>query len=686
MRRVGPSHLEKPMRSPLFALYVAFLMVMPSLAMAVDTTPVAPSPPETPFTHRYQTQQTRILESETKSRLMSITEQVELERTANQELYNVTFYDLVMDLDPSSEILTGTTTVLAEVVEGPLATLELNLRGNMSVSAVTAGSSAAVYSHSDHLLTITLDREYLTGEMVTVVIDYAGNPSSSYFGWDSYGGEHLIWTLSEPYGARRWWPCKDLNTDKADSVDLHVTVPEDLIVASNGLLVDETTPAPGKKTYHWQERYAIAPYLVSLAIHPYATFSNTYTGLDGTTTMPVDYYVFPSYLGEAQISYPITVDMIEAFAQGFGEYPFIDEKYGHAHFAWGGGMEHQTLSSMAYYNFTEHLISHELGHQWFGDMITCADFHHIWLNEGFATWSEAYWREINEGGAAYREEMNDATYYGGGTIYVEDPSDFNTIFDYNLTYLKASWVPHMLRGVLGDETFFEALHQYREECKYASATTEEFQAAFEQVSGRDLEPFIQQWIYGAGHPDYHVNWTAESVSGGTLVQVKIEQTQSEGVFEMPLQLKISSMLGGQTYVLENNQREQWYSFLVSGQVSGVELDPNDWVLCQISYGGASEVPNAGAGEPRLLANVPNPFNPSTMIRYELPDAARVTVGVYDLSGRLVIELVNEERAAGEHSVRWDGRNNQGAAQASGLYFVRLNAGGKTGLRKITLVQ
>jgi aminopeptidase N len=673
------------MRLPVFFLLLIVLVAQTTLA--VDTTPVAPVPAETPFTHKYQTQQHRLQESEMKARLMSLLDFDDPGRTANMELYDVTFYDLEMELIPLTQTLTGTTTVVAEVLTGPLAAMDLNLRDNMGVSAVTSGGVAATFYHNNNILTVTLDRTYQTGETVTLAIDYSGNPSSNYFGWDNFDSQAMIWTLSEPYGARYWWPCKDLNTDKADSVDLRVTVPDELIVASNGLLFAETVPAPGKKMFHWKERYPIVPYLVSLAIHPYNIFSHTYTGLDGVTTMPVDHYVTPSYQWEAQNGYAVTVSQLEAFAEAFGEYPFINEKYGHAHFPWGGGMEHQTLSSMSISYYAETFIAHELGHQWFGDMVTCADFHHIWLNEGFATWCEAYWREANEGLAAYREEMNNAAYFGDGTIYVEDPSDFSTIFNYYLSYQKASWVPHMLRGALGDDDFFTALRQYLEDYRYDSATTEQFRDVFEAVSGRDLDQFFQQWIYGEGHPQYLVGYTTESEAGGTRVMIRIEQTQSWDVFEMPLQIRVETMIGNSLYTVENDQRVQLYSFLVTtGQVDDVTLDPNDWVLCQVQYGGTSDVPEAGAGEPRLLANVPNPFNPSTEIRFELPNKTAVSVGVYDLSGRLVRNLVDETRAAGRHSVRWDGRDARGSAQASGLYFVRLDAGGKTGLRKITLIQ
>jgi len=160
-------------------------------------------------------------------------------------------------------------------------------------------------------------------------------------------------------------------------------------------------------------------------------------------------------------------------------------------------MEHQTLTSMG--GWSEDLISHELAHQWWGDMVTCEDFGHIWLNEGFATWSEAYWAEQYYDFATYRQYMDIASYYGAGTIFVEDPLSEN-IFDGNLSYNKGSWVVHMLRGVLGDTDFFAGLALYRSSHLYGSATTEQLQTALETVSGQDLTAFFQQWIYGEYFP------------------------------------------------------------------------------------------------------------------------------------------------------------------------------------------
>ncbi len=286
--------------------------------------------------------QSRYLESVVKARVAKGLERAKAMRSPAQDLYDVHHYDLQLNLNPTTQILAGTVTVTATVTGPSLAVMDLDLKANMTVSGCVAGGVPTTFTRSLDVLSVNLDRAYATGETVVVAVTYAGNPAGESFGWNTYSTQPLIWTLSEPYGARDWWPCKDLTTDKADSVDVRVTVPSNLIVASNGLLKSDVIVG-SSRTAHWHEGYPIATYLVSLAIHPYATFSHWYTPLAGGASMEVKYFVVQNRLTQAQTGYAPTVSMITAFAQGFGEYPFVDEKYGHAQFPWGGGMEHQTL-------------------------------------------------------------------------------------------------------------------------------------------------------------------------------------------------------------------------------------------------------------------------------------------------------------------------------------------------------
>jgi len=672
-----------------FALRLAVfccLCLAASSARAVPITPAA-ALQEGPVPAEVTARQSRYLESVVKARVAKGLASALAKSSPAQELYDVHHYDLALNLNPTTQILSGTVTITATVTGPSLAVMDLDLKANMAVSGCVAGGVAATFSRNVDLLSVNLNRVYATGETVVVAVAYAGNPAGESFGWSSYSLQPLIWTLSEPFGARDWWPCKDLTTDKADSVDLRVTVPSNLIVASNGRLKSDVTVG-GTRTAHWHEGHPIATYLVSLAIHPYVTFSHWYTPLAGGAPMEVKYFVVANRLTQAQTGYAPTVSMIGAFARGFGEYPFVDEKYGHAHFPWGGGMEHQTLTSLSYNAYSSGIIAHELSHQWWGDFITCANFQHIWLNEGFATWCEAYWREQSEGIAAYHAEMAGAVYLGAGSIFVEDPSDFNAIFDYNLSYAKGSWVVHMLRHVLGDADFFASLAAYRAAYGNGSATTEQFRDVCEGVSGRDLDAFFQEWIYGQYYPQYQYAWWFAPAGDSTRVNLRVRQTQTAtGLFAMPVDVFIDTDLGTVVRVVQNDQAEQVYALTVPGVASNVTLDRDNWILKTAAGAQVTAAPDTpSATVARLGANRPNPFNPATTIPYELPRAGRARLALYDAAGRLVRTLVDAEVAAGAHAPRWDGRDEAGRPVGSGAYFARLTFAGASQTRSLLLAR
>ena len=669
-------------------LALAGACLIPVPAVVASTTPLATPPEHGPHSLQYLTGQSRWIEAEAKARAFTKQNLVLADPTPNMALYDVTFYDIDFELQPSVQQLLGTVTVVANVLNESLTEFDLHLLANMTVDAVTAGGATVGFTRADEILTVALDRTYVAGETVTVAVTYHGNPASNYFGWDSYEGAPLIWSLSEPYGAHHWWPCKDVNDDKADSVDLHIKVPDDLVVASNGTLVSEEVH-PQHRTFHWQERYPIVTYLVSIAVHPYARFSDWYDTEAGGS-MEIQHFVIPSFLAEAEEGYAVLPEMLTAFADGFGEYPFVDEKYGHAHFPWGGAMEHQTCTSFAYWAYGQWIIAHELGHQWFGDMITCSDFHHIWLNEGFATWSEAYWFEQSLGMAAYHEEMNDAAYYGPGTIYVEDASNAGNIFNGNLSYRKASWVVHMLRHVVGEEDFFAGLALYREQYGYGSADTEQFQAVMEQASGLDLADFFQQWIYGEYYPQYEYAWVQVAGEQDEVgLRLRLDQVQTNtGTFTMPVvDVRVTTDQGTYDLAVANSERLEIYNLTVPGtSIAVVQIDPDDWILKEVTFNGSTDVIDGVPTRLTQLTSYPNPFNPTTQLVFELPRALPVRLEIYDVAGHRVVTLLAEERSAGRHEVTWDGRDRSGAQVPSGTYFGRLVAGDQISTQKLMLLE
>ena len=504
------------------------------------------------------------------------------EMTANQGAYDVRTYDLNLSFDPVAALVSGNVRTRATVVSGPLTTLDLDLLSNMTVDAVTAAGGASTFSRAGNLLTVNLDRAYSTGELIDVTVTYHGLPLTGgtfggAFGFSTANGRRLIWSLSEPYGARSWWPCKDVPNDKADSVDIIYTVPTGLKTASNGTLLSSTDDGTLAVT-HWHERHPIASYLVSIASYPY-TQTTDYYRYSPTDSMRIDFFNFPESVAGAAPSQALVKGMLTAYAARVGPYPFLDEKYGHAQFLFGGGMEHQTCTSLGAFN--EFVVAHELGHQWWGDHVTCRDFHHIWLNEGFATYMEALWAEAGGGLAAYHGDLAVKKYLGPGTVFVPDTTDENRIFDSNLSYDKGSWVLHMLRHVMGDTLFFAGLKQYGTTDGYGTGTTEELRDACESVSGRSLDAFFQQWVYGEYYPIYRPSWTSVASGGGYDVTLELDQIQSWQLFTMPVDVRIGTAAGDRSFVVDDSLATQTVTLHVDAQPLSLEIDPDEWILRQV---------------------------------------------------------------------------------------------------------
>ena len=601
-----------------------------------------------------------------------------------QEKIDISYYNIDISIDIELEQISGNVFLNGSVGLDQPDSIELDLSNSMIVDSIYLNNILSSFIHNDNKIKIPTPEENLpNGYDFNVQIFYHGQPTSTGFGsfnFDMYNGISHLWTLSEPYGARDWWPCKDDPSDKADSLEISVTLHEDQIVVSNGLLIQEVNVGNNQKKYTWFESYPICTYLVSITSYPYTVWHDEYIGLNGDT-LPLDFYVYPDHYEMVRDNYLLTKDMMKVFAEKFGEYPFMNEKYGHAEFGRGGGMEHQTISSMG--GYSEWLIAHELGHQWWGDLVTCADFHHIWLNEGFARFSEAIWEEASNGPEAYKNYWSNHTYYGSGTIYVEDPSTTGQIFNGNLTYNKAGWVVHMLRGVLGDSLFFEALQSYafNDSLAYNAVTTEAFKLVCEDVSGLELDSFFEQWIFGEYYPKYSLAW---NVNDDNQLTINISQIQNWQFFEMPIEIDVFTDLDTIRLKIDNYGFSQNYLInSINGVVQRVELDPENWILKEVQYLTTNN-PLPTKSDLIMYPAFPNPFNPVVNVNYFIPEAIgefQSRIFIYNLSGALVQELDPVQSYPGLNKISWDASD-----QASGLYFLRVKAESKSYTQKIQLIK
>lgn len=509
-----------------------------------------------------------------------------------QEDFDVIYYELNLNLDPDTETITGTVTIRANSLITNLNQAIIDLFNDMTVSSVTGNASG--YIHADDLITIDLDGSYGIGETFEVSIVYSGQPleyNGLGFHFNTSGGLPAISNDSYPYYARSWWPCKDDPADKADSVDMIFTVPDELTVVCNGALRDVTDNLDGTKTFHWHEGYPISTYLICIAAADYVTFSDWYQPAVGDL-MEIRYYVFPADLNDAMEDFNIDVEAMEFYVSIYGEYPFIEEKYGIAECASAfAGMEYQTITFYGSYFITgtheyDDIVVHELSHMWWGDMVTNENWHSTWLNEGFASYSEALWFEHVGGSDAYHQYMDVTLNSLGFTnpIYRYETSDPFGILEGEV-YDKGAWVLHMLRGMVGFETLIDILAEYRNQYEFGTVTTEDFQAVCEQVSGMDLSWFFQQWIYEPWHPEYYWGWQVEGMAGSDfIISGFIDQVQEDGpIFTMPLDLGIVTV-GGDTLYETVFVDEQFKPFqlTVGEEPVDVLLDPLNWVLKEAS--------------------------------------------------------------------------------------------------------
>jgi len=502
---------------------------------------------------------------------------------------DVTHYDLDLAVDIGRRLLSGTARIEVAAARDALRAIALDADLGLRVISVVlladgrhpADSPRSLpFTHADDRLTAWLPGPLDAGDTVTLLISYGGRASRFGDGvnWYSHMGSPEIFTFAEPFGARVWFPCNDRPDDKA-TVELTVTAPAALTVASNGLEVDRFDNGDGTATTTWSSQYPVATYLVVMDISSYAYREWTYHAQDGST-MPVVAYIYPDRAAAGEADLAITPELIRVLATRFGEYPFVEEKYGNLTAAFGGGMEHQTLTTIGDFfgdPWMEWLNVHELAHSWWGDWLTCADWRELWLNESLATYGEFVWADETYGEAfldQYRSEADWALFYAGA-LYDNPVAFSRTVYD------GGAMVLHMLRYVTGDDAFFAGLAGYRQAFAGGAATTEGFKAAMETAWGNDLDWFFEQWVYGANRPRFQYQWQAAS---GPAVRLTVTQEHSNApYFRTPMDVRVETVAGTEDHrIWLDAAAEQTVEVPVTAAPTGVVLDPGRRILSYLS--------------------------------------------------------------------------------------------------------
>jgi aminopeptidase N len=510
--------------------------------------------------------------------------------------YDALHYSLSIRLNMYSTRIEATLTCTGRVLADGFGEVVLDLdsnNGQLAVTSVDGGeeSDPLVYEIVGDRLRITLPESLSTSDTFRVRVAYSGFPATGKIFADAYNrtthsGYPVIYTFSEPYGARQWWPCKDVPEDKA-TMDLRIAVQDPYFPVTNGRLVTAITQGGGFTEYYYREDFPLATYLVSICCTNYAFVSGTYTALDGQTTMPVGHYLYPENVAREGDAVNGTLEAMYYLAETFGEYPFLTEKYVTASHNDGAGMEHQTCTSMPARDLDEGGLGrrniHELAHMWFGDQVTMDHFDHLWLNEGFATYCEALFYENKYGRPYYRQYVNawdtSSRPINDTTPLVNPNADW---FSSALVYRKGAFVLHMLRRVVGDEIFFQSCRQYLQNHSYGTALTEDLRAAFEAEYGQDLSWFFDQWVYRAGRPQYLWSWNqmTEPDGDGMALFLRIDQAQSGDPFVMPIEVRILRQSAeAETVRVWNDRKTQLFRIHVdTNNITSVEFDPENYVL------------------------------------------------------------------------------------------------------------
>ncbi len=524
----------------------------------------------------------------------------------------------------------------------------------LTVDSVTINNQPVLFYHGNDSVLVFAQAQIPNNTEFEIKLYYHGatpNSPGSYRGliktWSNVYNYYITWTLSESFHLKDWLPCKQDLTDRFDSAWVFITVDTSLKAGSEGRLTNITNFGNGKHRFEWKTHHPMAYYLLSLAVGDYYEY-NIYT-------QPASYsdsiliqnliYNTSQCINDNMGLINLTGPLINLYSEKFGLYPWADEKYGHSMCPVGGGMEHQTMTSLGLFNTD--LVAHELSHQWFGDNITCSNWQDIWVNEGIASYAEyIYWQNmvsqaIADSNIVYCQKR--AKLEPNGSIYVPFSEIWNEgrIFHYNLSYKKGSAFMHMIRYLCNnDSLFFSALKQLNIIYKDSVITGSDVQHVFENVTGKSFTDLFNQYYYGEGYPVYKFTWQQDSsVTGFGDLNIKLEQQGSSlnnPLFTTPLPIKIIYSDSTDTLItVYPVQNIQYFNVSVKdSKITSIVFDPKHWILANV-LSIAQDVKIINEDRPYIQL-YPSPAAEYILFRYSGQGNFDGKLNLYDLSGRVVL--------------------------------------------------
>lgn len=615
---------------------------------------------------------------------------------ANSDFYDMLRCDVALDIDPGARTVDGAVAMVFASHRAGLRDITCDLRTTLTVASVDHTSGSLPFTHAGDTLTVTLPAALAEGQVDSFTVRYFGQPRLPALNRGLMFRDRvpdinrpqetvpLVASMSQPAYGQSWWPCKDKPGDKF-MVSMALTVPDTLVAVSNGTLLAVDAAGEGRQTWRWREAYPIASYLVSVAVANY-TLLQSECLTTGGTAVPLRNWVFPEDVADATVEFAPLCQMMDLAETLFGPYPFAGEKYGHAEFIWPGAMEHQTVTSIGSAALDGDgsgawLVMHELGHQWFGDSLTPATWADIWLNEGFATYSEALWTEHSEGEAAYfgfmADARNEAEWELQGPVYDPVP-----VFPGRVIYDKGAWILHMLRGRLGDAAFFDLVREWGSGAGRpgSTVTTAQFLELASARAGEDLGPFLWPYLESTELPRIAATFTIEDGDAGpdTRLRVSLSQHQ-QPLFDNLYPIRVLTAGGARQFTLRLDGTLANATFELDAAITGVALDPDGWLLW------------TPLGDERPLEGLQGTFpNPSrggwVVLRYWLEGARGGRLSIHDARGAVVHARELPDGEPGLNEAGWNVRDDRGARVPSGVYWAVLDLDGRRSVRKFAVVR
>ncbi len=585
--------------------------------------------------------------------------------------YDLKFYHLNLTLSNVNKVISGNVRTLATVKSAALDSFAFELYHTYIIDSIYLNGIKTTASRHVDEVRVPFATPLTQGSQIDATVYYHGtaptiNGSQAGDGYNN--GTSPTWqnksayTLSECYHAYEWFPCKQQLRDKIDSNWVFVTTDSANKVGSNGLLTNVVTIGNTKR-FEWKNNQPIDYYLISVALAKYIDYS-IYAHPQGTTdSVLIQNYIYnnPATLPYVKPFLDSTRQFVELFSNLYGMYPWV--KYGHCETTLGGGMEHQSMTTIGAFDWST--VAHELGHQWFGDKVTCGNWHDIFLNEGFATYTEYLAREYLEPNQAAPYMLNshsDIMSQPNGSVYNPDTTSENRIFDSRLSYEKGGAIIHTLRFVINDDTvFFHALRNYLQQFNQSTATLADFQTSVQNTTGLNLNQFFAQWIYGEGFPTFDVHWNQHN---GNFIMRSVQTVSDYSVtplFITPMQYTLQRSIGDTIIRVMHATDTAWYNMNVAGTVTGIIIDPANWVIND-SVGPTHDASLTGINVYNSFDAVtsvyPNPANDLIVVKSE----GNFTFTLYDVTGKSI--LTKKCNTAESIDV---------SRFADGMYFYQINA-------------